>query len=69
MNIDTARKTIQLEFNKPHRFLYRGNRNQNEIFDGKITKIYSSVFLIETPEGIRSFSLNDFIIDCIKIIS
>lgn len=70
MNRDYIKNEVFNNVNINHRFLYKGFRNQNEIFDGKITKCYHSIFLIELSNGtVKSFSYNDFCINNIKIIS
>ena len=70
MNLDTARKLVHSELGKVHGFLYKGMRNQNEIFDGRIIKCYPSIFIIEANNGqIKSFTYNDFIIKVIRIIT
>lgn len=69
MNLDQAKKQIYKELNVFHKFCYYGNRNQNEEFEGTIIKTFPSVFIIKLVDGsIKSFSYNDFIISCIKII-
>ena len=70
MNLAAARREVKELLGKRKKFLYRGSRNQNEIFNGFVVKCFSSIFLIQTDEGIvKSFSYNDFIINNIKIIS
>jgi len=70
MNQDTIRKIVKENIGVEHKFLYRGCRNQNEEFFGKIKKCFYSIFLIELSDGsVKSFSYNDFGIKNIKIIS
>ena len=70
MNREYIKKRVIDNINIMHKFLYRGSRNQNDIFEGKITKCYHSIFLIELNDGtVKSFSYNDFGINNIKIIS
>lgn len=70
MNRDYIKLRVIENLGINHRFLYKGYRNQNEFFDGKIIKCYHSIFLIELSNGtVKSFSYNDFGINNIKIIS
>ena len=70
MYLDTIKKEINQELNQFHTFFYRGMRNQNEKFQGRIIKCFPSVFIIETIDGlIKAFSYSDYIIKNIIIIS
>lgn len=70
MNQEKLRDLVRKNINVEHLFFYRGSRNQNEKFVGKIVKCYYSIFLIELVDGsLKSFSYNDFGINNIKIIS
>ncbi len=69
MNLSQIKKYIQSIVGEEHLFLYRGIRNQNEKFEGCITKTFPSVFIIELENGkILCFSYNDFIVKNIKIL-
>ena len=69
MNLNNIRKAvIKLQQNNFH-FIYRGGRGQDDIFDGKIIKLYSRIFIIETNDGkIKAFSYSDFLIKTLKIV-
>lgn len=70
MNLDTAKKLVLEQKGKKHHFVYIGNRNQIEEFDGKIIKLYPAIFLIELDNGmIKSFTYSDYVIRTIRIIS
>ena len=69
MNLNQIKKYIQSIVGEKHVFLYKGIRNQNEKFEGVITKTFPSIFIIELSNGkILSFNYNDFIIKNIKIL-
>ena len=68
MNLDEAKRRISKYLGKKYRFTYKGTRGQIEEFDGVITKMYSSTFLIELDDGsVKSFSYADFVIKNIKV--
>jgi len=71
MNITTIKKFVVENMGVSHRFLYKGNRNQNEEFEGIITKSFPAIFVIEVvgDGSIKSFSYNDLIIGNLKILS
>lgn len=46
---------------------YNLGRNKYENFNGKIVKIYNSIFLVEDENIIKSFSFADVITKIIKI--
>lgn len=69
MNLDRVKEEIKSLQNKELNFMYKGTRNQKEIFIGTITKVYPATFIIELLDGtIKSFSYNDFIIKNLKVI-
>ncbi len=68
MNLDAIRKTLYSIKNKNFYFVYNGLRGQNEMFNGKITRIYSRVFCVETDNRmIKCFSYSDFATKTLKI--
>lgn len=70
MYLESIKKEIIHELNRFHTFFYRGMRNQNEKFEGRIIQCFPSIFIIETVDGvIKSFSYSDYIIKNIIIIS
>ena len=69
MNLDDAKRNISKYLNKKCRFIYKGTRNQTEEFEGKIIKMFPSVFTIELSDGsIKTFSYADYVIKSIKIV-
>lgn len=70
MNLDIVRKKVSNQLHLNHLFLYKGNRNQIEKFEGSIINCYSRIFLVELNNGTKkSFSYSDFIIGNIKILT
>ncbi len=69
MNLDTIRVKIYALLNIPYTYCYYGMRGQNDVFHGKIVKIYSRVFIIETDNNIiKCFSYSDFATKLLKVI-
>ena len=69
MNLDACRKLILSEVGKRHIFLLTGIRNQKEKFEGVITKVFPSIFMVELNDGkVLSFNYSDYIIKNIKIL-
>jgi len=70
MNKNRLKEEVAKNINCNHYFLYKGCRNQNEKFYGKIIKCFHSIFIIELLDGsLKSFSYNDYGIGNIKILS
>ena len=70
MNLNYIKDKICSELLVKKIFVYKGIRNQNEKFIGKIKKCYSNIFIIELSEGnIKSFSYNDVIMGNLLILS
>lgn len=68
MNIELIRKNIMEHMNKEYEFIYYGSRGQDEVFVGKIDRVYHRIFTVKTNNGItKSFSYSDFAIKNIKI--
>lgn len=63
MTIGTIKDIIGKNINKELSFKISGSRNQIEEFNGKIIKVYNSVFLIKDKNsGIsRSFTYSDIL--------
>lgn len=69
MILDNVKEKIEKYLGKKHRFVFHGSRNQNEVFDGVIIKMYPAVFLIELEDGQRrTYSYSDFLISNLEII-
>lgn len=59
MNINTIKnKIIELQNKKLKIKVYLG-RNKYEFLEGKIEKIHTNIFTVNTNKGIRSFSYSD----------
>ena len=68
MNIDNIREDISYFLNKKCHFIYYGCRGQDDVFVGKIDRVYHRIFTVKTNNGItKSFSYSDFAIKNIKI--
>lgn len=68
MNLDEVKRRVSKYLGKKYHFIYKGARGQTEEFDGIITKMYSSTFLIELDDNrVKSFSYADFVIKNIII--
>ena len=68
MNITTIRNYLLSILNQEHSFQYFGSRGQTEGFDGKVIKVFSRTFLVETKSGIlKSFSYSDVILHILII--
>ncbi len=69
MNIDVAKRVVKSNLLVRNRFLYKGNRNQNEEFIGTISKMFPAIFIIELDNSvIKSFSYSDLLVGNLKII-
>ena len=70
MNLNMIKIEVSKYLNESHKFIYIGSRNQVEEFEGKITKLYPAIFVIETKNGVsKSFVYSDFATKNLKIIS
>lgn len=70
MNIDVAKKIVKENLGMEHHFLYKGSRNQNEDFQGIITKMFPAIFIIELPNSvIKAFCYSDLLIGNLKIVA
>ena len=69
MNINNIKNKVFKLIDCNYTFIYKGNRNQVEKFNGVISKCYSRIFLIKLLDGsIKSFSYNDIIIGNLEIL-
>ena len=70
MILEQVKTKINKLVGKNCHFVYRGSRNQNDVFDGVIVKTFPSVFLVTTVDGInKSYSYNDVLISVLQIIN
>lgn len=63
----TVKKNLIPLIGKKIKIKYNLGRNKYEVFDGKIVKIYNSVFLIKADKVVKSFSFADIVTKIIKI--
>lgn len=69
MILDNVKEVIKRNEGVLKKFVFHGTRNQNEEFEGIITKTYNSLFLIRTTDGqIRSYSYSDVLISNLEIL-
>ena len=70
MTIKVIKDLVKSNFNKNLLFRYNGTRNHTEVFQGRITEIYPSIFIITLKdEKIKSFSYNDLLVSNLEIIN
>lgn len=69
MTIDKIRSIISNNINKQVNFKINGSRNQVEEFEGKIIKVYNSIFIIRNFDQNcnLSFSYTDILIGNVEI--
>jgi uncharacterized protein Veg len=69
MILDNVKSLIKDNIGVKHKFLYKGSRNQNDIFFGSVYKVFPAIFLIKMDNGeTRCFSYNDFLISNISFL-
>ncbi len=61
MMIEEIKNTLRCNLGKTLKFRINGARNQTEKFEGQITCLYNSVFLVQDNSSglVRSFSYSD----------
>ena len=64
MNIDKIKDKVGLYVGKEKNFRFNGSRNQIEEFEGVITNMYPSIFIVKIKDNnsIKSFSYSDILI-------
>ena len=69
MTLEKIRKIVKENLGVMHSFRFKGTRNQIDEFDGVITNIYPSIFLITMDNNmVRSFTYSDLLIDNLQIV-
>ena len=69
MMINKIRERVRSNIGKKNRFVFFGNRNQVEEFEGIMSECYNAVFIIELfDKQVRSFSYSDLLIGSLKIL-
>ena len=69
---EKVKERIRADIGKKLKFKYNGARNQIEEFNGKIIKLYPSIFIVSLVgdnDTIKSFSYSDLITESVEIIS
>ena len=64
---EMIKKSITPLLGKKVKIKYNLGRNKQEVFDGKIIKIYNSLFLVDVNGTVKSFSFADIVTKIIKI--
>ena len=64
MNIDKIKDKVELCIGKEKNFRFNGSRNQIEEFEGIITDMYPSIFIVKLKDNnsVKSFSYSDILI-------
>lgn len=65
--IEKIKQDLKQYKGKRIKFKYKGSRNQVEVFEGKITKCYKSLFLIEGDNFSKTFTYSDILTKILEI--
>ena len=65
--IEKIQERVRLQKNKKLKFRYNGSRNQIQEFEGKITKCYKNLFLIEGEKFIKTYTYSDILTGLLEI--
>lgn len=69
MTLDKIKMVVRENLGISHLFRFKGARNQIDEFEGVITDLYPSVFIITTDNNVvRSFTYSDLLIDNLEIV-
>lgn len=69
MTLDKIKKIVRESLGISHLFRFRGARNQIEEFEGVITDLYPSIFIVTTNNNVvRSFTYSDLLIANLEIV-
>lgn len=69
MMLDRIKNMVLENKGIDHIFRFKGIRNQNEEFSGKIVGVYPAIFTIELENNvIKSFSYSDLLVNNLEII-
>ncbi len=70
MILDATKRYVKENKGVYHKFLFKGSRNQIDEFEGRITEIYSAIFIITLPTSLKkSFTYSDLLIGNLEIVS
>ena len=70
--INKIKEDIINKKGEKHHFRFNGARNQIEEFDGIITEVYNSIFIIKIindKEEVKSFTYSDILIENLEVIN
>lgn len=65
--IETIKRNIQQHLNQEVKVISKENRNKQDIFYGKISEIYSHVFIVKNNNTKKSYSYTDILSKDINI--
>lgn len=69
MTLEKIKKIVKENLGVTHLFRFKGARNQIDEFEGVITDLYPSVFIITMDNNmVRSFTYSDLLIANLEIV-
>lgn len=67
-SMDNIKKIIYSCIGKRIKVIYNGSRNKKEVYNGVVTEIYNSLFIIKLDTGLnKSFSYADLLTGIVSI--
>ena len=68
MTIDKIKNNIGSKLGNNVKVIYNGSRNKKEVYNGVVTEIYNSLFIIKLDTGLnKSFSYADLLTGIVSI--
>lgn len=68
MTIGKIKKDIALNIGRKVKVLYNGSRNKNEIYEGTISEVYDSIFILKLDSNMKkSFSYVDILTGIVEV--
>lgn len=68
MTINKIKDNIGSNIGKKMKVIYNGSRNKTEEYEGIISEIYDSIFILKLDSGLnKSFSYTDILVGVIDI--
>ena len=69
MTLDKIKEYVASNNGIVHSFRFKGTRNQVDEFQGIITDLYPTIFIITLDNSkVKSFSYSDLLVDSLEII-
>ena len=69
MTLDKIKEYVASNKGIVHSFIFKGTRNQVDEFQGIITDLYPTIFIITLDNSkVKSFSYSDLLVDSLEII-